>query len=100
MYIFRCNKCGWLGCEEYLCDWKCPDCNDDSALEQWFDWTMTFNDKELEVLWELFGDIRVNDNDQIQEEFLDFQVGDDRMEVWKWFDEHYTGGVAKLAGLI
>jgi hypothetical protein len=57
-------------------------------------------DYELEDMWGAFGDIPIDDNDLIQQEFLGFPVGTNRMEVWKWFDEHYTDGVAKLAGLI
>lgn len=59
-----------------------------------------FTSDELETLWELFGEIPINDNDEIEDCFLDFPVGTDRFEIWLWFDELYPEGVAKLTGTI
>lgn len=57
-----------------------------------------FSQSQLETLWEMFGDIPINDNDQIEKEFLGFKKGTNRFEIWKWFDERYKGGVASLSG--
>ena len=53
--------------------------------------------EDLENLWEIFGDIPINDDDQIEEDFLGFEKGTNRFDVWHWFDERYPGGVIKLA---
>lgn len=52
----------------------------------------------LKRLWSEFGDIPINDQDQLKEPFLGFDKGTDRFEVWHWFDERYPGGVAALTG--
>lgn len=60
------------------------------------DYGCNFDDAELEKLWVLFGNVPVNDNDEILEEFLGFPEGTDRIEIWNWFDEQYPKGVAYL----
>lgn len=104
MQIVRCNACGkWIDKEEELGIEKenetgieyCPLCGNTEALMD-VDYGSSFDDAELEKLWELFGEIAVGDNDEIQEEFLDFPEGTDRIEVWQWFDERYSRGVVSL----
>lgn len=54
-------------------------------------------DRELEELWEEFGDVPMDpDTEEIEAPFLCFPVGTNREEVWEWFDERYSRGVAKL----
>ena len=97
MLIFRCNTCGWLDCEEDLVDFACPQCHSIEQIEHWIDWTMDdFNTQDLETLWELFGDIPIDDGDNILEDFLGFEVGTNRFDIWHWFDERYPGGVHAL----
>ena len=108
-----CYKCGWIGTFNQLgvlalddLDddgneikyWCCPECGSVEGISDCI--AHEYVDYELEDLWETFGDIPIDDNDLIQQEFLGFPVGTNRMELWKWFYEHYTGGVAKLTGLI
>lgn len=85
MIILWCNSCGRLiGKEEMLgtttvrvCHFECcPECQCTKAL--------------MDV------DYSINDNDEILEEFLGFHEGTDRMEIWHWFDERYSKGVAYL----
>lgn len=54
------------------------------------------SDKELRQLWRDFGDTPIDDDDCIEEGFLDFETGTDRFEVWHWFDDEYSHGVARL----
>lgn len=54
------------------------------------------DDEKLEYLWEEFGDVLIDDNDCILDDFLGFERGTHREAVWHWFDERYSGGVAKL----
>lgn len=101
MQAVRCNKCGWIGKEEELKTDRaegleyCPHCNDTEALMD-IDKGCSFDSQEVEKLWELFGEIPINDEDMIEEEFLGFQEGTDRFEIWHWFDEVYQDGVVKL----
>jgi hypothetical protein len=37
----------------------------------------------------------VNENDEIEEDFLDFPSGTDKFDVWHWFDERCPNGVAE-----
>lgn len=102
MQIVRCNACGkWIGQDEdvefnYVYDIECcPICKCEAALMD-VDYGCSFDDAELEKLWELFGEIPIDDNDMIQEEFLGFPEGTDRIEIWQWFDERYSRGVVSL----
>ena len=51
--------------------------------------------EELQELWNQLGDIPVNNDDEIEEDFLDFPVGTDKFEIWHWFDEQCPNGLAK-----
>lgn len=55
--------------------------------------------EKLERFWDEFGDIPIDDNDEILESYLWWPVGTNRFDIWQWFDEKYPGGVAKLMGL-
>lgn len=102
MQVVRCNVCGrWIGQDEdiefnYVNDTECcPICKCEVALMD-VDYGCNFDDAELEKLWDLFGEIPIDDNDEILEEFLGFPEGTDRFEIWHWFDEHYSKGVVNL----
>lgn len=43
--------------------------------------------KKLTDLWEKFGNIAINNNDEIESQFLHFEKGTDRFEIWHWFEE-------------
>ncbi len=47
--------------------------------------------KELtfDEVWELLTDIPVNNEDEIEEPFLHFDIGDDKFEIWGWIEEKY-----------
>ena len=53
----------------------------------------------LKIFWNELGDIPVDDDGIIQESFLWWPKETDREDIWRWFDEKYSGGVAKLMGL-
>jgi hypothetical protein len=56
-------------------------------------------DKELEKLWQKFGDIPIDEHDEILEKFMDWNIGTDRFVIWHWFDKEHTLGVNFLLGL-
>ena len=47
-------------------------------------------------IWEKLGDIPVNDNGEIEEPFLEFEVGTDREDIWHWIEEEYDVRVYDL----
>lgn len=51
--------------------------------------------EELQVLWDELGDIPVNNNDEIEKDFLDFPAGTDKFEIWHWFDDQCPNGLVR-----
>jgi len=63
--------------------------------------TLTARDLRLEELWRMFGDIPMDpETETMGEPFLFFPAGAHREEIWHWFDERYSKGVARLMHLI
>ena len=102
MKVFRCNQCDWIGSEnEIVYDGiedkeLCPNCRKSGALMA-LDSGCNFWNGQIRELWKLFGDVPINDADQIEEEFLGFPEGTNRFDVWEWFDKRHNGGVYSLA---
>lgn len=54
-------------------------------------------DRELEELWNQFGDTPMDpETEKIEEPFVDFPAGTDREDIWHWFDLRHSRGVAYL----
>lgn len=54
-------------------------------------------DKAVEKLWEQLEDIPMNtETECIEQPFFHFPEGSSKDEIWKWFDKHYSKGVASL----
>lgn len=59
--------------------------------------TLAERDAELEELWARFGDIPMDpDTECMEDDFLGFSRGTHREEIWHWFDERHSKGVAYL----
>ncbi|MDO4305948.1 MAG: hypothetical protein Q4C77_03875 [Eubacteriales bacterium] len=103
MQIVRCNACGWIGKDSDLGLLReddteyCPRCKDTECLMD-VEHGCNFDSQEIEKLWELLGEIPVDNNDQIEEDFLGFPEGTDKLDIWHWFDERYPDGVVRLLG--
>lgn len=69
---------GPIGAEDVYCE----NCECDSGL------------KTLKELWDIFSDIPINNDDEIEEQFLGFEPGVSRFDVWHWFDERCPNGLA------
>ena len=41
----------------------------------------------LAELWNQFSEIPINNNDEIEKDFLCFKAGTSKFDVWHWFDE-------------
>lgn len=57
------------------------------------------SNKKLQEFWEKFGNVPVNKDDYLEEEFvcedIIFTKGTDKFEVWHWFDEQFKEGLYK-----
>jgi hypothetical protein len=40
------------------------------------------------AIWEVLGDLPVNENNETDEQFLHFPVGTHREEIWHWLEDH------------
>lgn len=85
-----CSKCGgvrihikaWVDANtnEYVCDVE--------DGEFWCDDCVAHVDAvTLPELWKRLADVPVNNDDEIEEDFLCFPKGTSRFDVWHWFDE-------------
>ena len=54
--------------------------------------------ERIEEAWRNFGDVPVNNKDEIERDFMYWFAGTDRFRIWHWFDEKYAqwGGVHAL----
>ena len=55
-----------------------------------------YSDEELESLWDLLGQAGIDDDGITYIGFLHFPARINREEIWRWFDQNYSGGVAAL----
>lgn len=87
-----CPKCGSNNVEERA--WVNPNTDEirynDSVEEE--DCWCNICEEHVELctlseLWEMFGDIPVNNDDEIEKDFLNFLTGTSKLDVWHWFDE-------------
>lgn len=49
----------------------------------------------LPELWEMFSEIPIDNDDEIEEPFLCFPAGTPRLEVWRWFDARCPNSLSK-----
>lgn len=56
-----------------------------------------WTDEELEKLWEELGDVPMDpETECLEEAFFIWEKGTDREDIWHWFDERHSKGVAYL----
>lgn len=60
---------------------------------------IVLDDDVLKFLWEKFADVPVDDDGCLMGCFMGYDAGTDREEIWHWFDEHHSEGVAALMGV-
>ena len=48
----------------------------------------------LTELWETFSEVHINNDDEIERDFLRFPAGTSRFDVWHWFDERCPNSLA------
>lgn len=49
--------------------------------------------EELKELWVQFGNIPINENEEIDEDFHVWKKGTDKFYIWDWFDEALPNGL-------
>ena len=47
------------------------------------------------ILWEKLGDIPINENEEIEVNFLHFKIGTHREKIWHWFENKFKLSVAE-----
>jgi hypothetical protein len=52
------------------------------------------NDEVLEAMWKEFDTPLMEDSDDIDEDFYIWPKGTSRFEVWHWFDDNHSKGLA------
>ena len=57
---------------------------------------ITLTDEVLEFLWGRLGEVPVDDDGCLTDRFMGYEIGTDREEIWRWFDEYHSKGVAAL----
>jgi len=90
------SKCTYSSVQVLMKDWDIIEEEAPAFME-----TLTARDLRLEELWRMFGDIPMDpETETMGEPFLFFPAGAHREEIWHWFDERYSKGVARLMHLI
>ena len=54
------------------------------------------SDREIEKLWEELTDVPIDEEECLDIDWRDWPKGTHREEIWHWFDEHHSKGVAWL----
>ncbi|WP_445735640.1 hypothetical protein [Mariniflexile sp.] len=52
---------------------------------------------DLEIMWEEFADIPINNDDEIEQDFYCWEKGTYRFGIWHWVDEKLPNGIAEYA---
>ena len=50
----------------------------------------------VQQLWNILGDIPVDDDGNIEVPYLHFEVGIDREDIWHWFEETFDVSINDL----
>lgn len=72
-----------------MCDLlKCNDCSNRCKIGA--------TDSEIESLWEELTDIPIDENERLDVDWQGWNKGTHREEIWHWFDERHSKGIAWL----
>jgi len=61
-------------------------------------WNIDLEQREtgLRVIHEALGDVAVNDEDEIESEFMFFEVGTEKQQIWHWLESYFKISIGKL----
>jgi len=57
---------------------------------------LKFSDELLEMFWEILGNVCIDEDENIDEDFWIWEKGTFREDIWHWFDEKHSKGVGWL----
>lgn len=58
-----------------------------------------FRDVVVKELWDNFADVPIDpETEELDEPYYIWPKGTDKEDIWHWFDEHHSKGVAYLLG--
>ena len=87
--VLRCENCGGTNVKMY--GWFNPNTNRYCRRNIEIAWCRDCDAHTdlytLKELWERFSKVPVNNDDEIEENFLLFEAGTSKFDVWHWFDE-------------
>lgn len=55
-----------------------------------------YSDEQLEEMWLNLGDISIDEDENIDDDFMFWGKGTFREDIWCWFDEKHSKGVVWL----
>ena len=58
---------------------------------------LKFSDELLEVFWNALGNVCIDEDENIDEDFWIWGKGTFREDIWHWFDDKHSKGVGWLA---
>lgn len=88
----------WAGHElfiksDYKFKWKrivISNCHSEIEME------FTTQDELVEAMWETLIDVNIDEDECIEQNWFVFPIGTYKEEIWHWFDEHHSKGIAWL----
>ena len=97
--VYRCEQCKTL----YKTDKpmkECPFCKSlgkDNIVKALTHKSEHMDSHVLKLEWIIFdNEVNTDENGALETSFFGFPKGTQRADVWKWFNDHYDGGVMKL----
>ena len=54
------------------------------------------NDRLVELMWETLADVNIDEDECTEQHWFAFPTGTYREDIWHWFDEHHSKGIAWL----
>lgn len=94
MRIIKCKICGNVYKETEKN--RCEKCGNQEGTEITYT-TENLAQEDIKKVWTIFEKEAIDSNTKtIKEDFFGFNAGTKRAEIWKWFNEHYKGGVMEL----
>ena len=94
MKIIKCLTCGHVYKESGKNE--CEKCGSNEVKELEYT-TEKIDQPDIKKVWNIFEKEEIDSNTKtIKENFFGFKTGTTRAEIWRWFNEHYDGGIMEL----
>lgn len=87
-----------LGIEEYSIELSSPQVKPDPEASVWKLY-INVTETNVKTLWDSLTDVCVNDDEEIDNDWLIFPANTHREYIWQWFESTLDASVAELMGL-